>query len=199
VGAHYGETIFNIYNNFKVNQIHSFEASSDNFIILKKQLLDKKYNVKLNCIGLSNKKKTTHINQSLESSSTTLSSINRKSKYYKMKLNTLGVKNFSKYIKIRKVKLDTLDNYIKKNNNIKKIDLLKIDTEGHELYVLYGAKKTLSKIKLIYFEHHYDDMLAKGYKFSQINNFLIRNNFKKVYKSKMFFRKTFEYIYEKKK
>ena len=199
VGAHHGETVKNIYKNFKVNQIHSFEASSDNFIFLEKETLNKGYNVILNCIGLSNQKKSTYINQSLESSSTTLSSINKKSKYYKMKLNTLGIKNFSKYTKVKKVKLDTLDNYIKKNNKIKKIDLLKIDTEGHELYVLYGAQKSLPKVKLIYFEHHYDDMLAKGYKFSQINKFLKKNNFIKVYKSKMFFRKTFKYIYEKKR
>ncbi len=75
---------------------------------------------------------------------------------------------------------------------------MKIDTEGHELYVLYGAKKNLPKIKLIYFEHHYDDMLSKGYKFSEINDFLIQNHFVKIFKSKMYFRKTFEYIYERK-
>ena len=74
--------------------------------------------------------------------------------------------------------------------------MLKIDTEGHELYVLHGAKKTLINVEFIYFEHHYDDMLNKGYKFSQINEFLSQNNFVKIYKSKMFFRKTFEYIYQ---
>lgn len=37
----------------------------------------------------------------------------------------------------------TLDNFIK-NQNIKKISLLKIDTEGYEYYVLKGGKKTLS-------------------------------------------------------
>ena len=31
-----------------------------------------------------------------------------------------------------------------------------------------------------------------------INDYLLRNNFKKIYKSKMPFRKTFEYIYLKK-
>ena len=197
MGAHYGETIKNIYKNFKVDQIHSFEASLENFEILKKKILNQNLNVKLNCLGLSNKKKISSINQSLESSSTTLSRINRNSRYYKMKLHTLGISEHSKYIKNKKVKLDTLDNYIKRNKKIKKIDLLKIDTEGHELYVLFGAKNSLSKIRLIYFEHHYDDMLSKGYKFSQINKFLLKNNFVQVYKSKMFFRKTFEYIYEK--
>ena len=196
VGAHHGETIKNLSKFFQVEQIHAFEASLENFNILKKKVFNKNLDIKLNCIGLSNEKKVSYINQSLESSSTTLSSINQKSKYYKMKLNTLGINDSSKFIKTIKTNLDTLDNYINDTKLSKNIDLLKIDTEGHELYVLLGAKKNLSKIKFIYFEHHYDDMISKGYKFSDINNYLQDNNFTKIYKSKMFFRKTFEYIYE---
>jgi hypothetical protein len=45
------------------------------------------------------------------------------------------------------------------------------------------------------FEHHYDNMILKGYKFSDINNYLIKNNFIQISKHKMPFRKTFEYIY----
>ena len=44
-------------------------------------------------------------------------------------------------------------------------------------------------------EHHFDDMISKEYKFSHINNLLIQNNFKQIFKIKMPFRKTFEYIY----
>jgi len=196
VGAHHGETVTNIYKYFKVNKIHCFEASNKNYEILKGRLKNKSFNVELNCIGLSNDNKSAYIAQSLESSSTTLSPINKDSKYYRMKLSALGLKNDSNFTKNIKVELDTLDNYIKKNNITSKIELLKIDTEGHELYVLHGAKKTLFNIEFIYFEHHYDDMLNKGYKFSQINEFLSQNNFVKIYKSKMFFRKTFEYIYQ---
>ena len=78
---------------------------------------------------------------------------------------------------------------------IKIIDFLKIDTEGYEYEVLKGAEEILFKIKLILFEHHYDDMIVKNYFFSDIHDFLSKNNFKKIYKSKMPFRKTFEYIY----
>jgi FkbM family methyltransferase len=199
VGAHHGETIKNLSKYFQIAQIHAFEASLENFNVLKKKVFNKNLDIKLNCIGLSNEKKVSNINQSLESSSTTLSPINKKSKYYQMKLNTLGIKDYSRYIKTTKTNLDTLDNYIKDIELSNKIDLLKIDTEGHELYVLLGAKRNLSNIRFIYFEHHYDDMLAKGYKFSEIDSFLRENNFVKVYKSKMFFRKTFEYVYELKK
>jgi len=47
------------------------------------------------------------------------------------------------------------------------------------------------------FEHHYDNMIKKGYTFTDINKLLIKNHFKKIYKSRMPFRKVFEYIYKK--
>ena len=49
------------------------------------------------------------------------------------------------------------------------------------------------------FEHHYDDMLKKQYTFSDIHNLLKNNNFTNIFKIKMPFRKTFEYIYINKK
>ena len=49
---------------------------------------------------------------------------------------------------------------------------------------------------MIFLEHHYDNMIEKGYKFADINNLLIKNNFKKIFKCKMPFRKTFEYLYQ---
>ena len=48
----------------------------------------------------------------------------------------------------------------------------------------------------LYFEHHYDLMISKGYKFSDINKLLKEHNFKQKYKIRMKFRKSFEYIYE---
>jgi hypothetical protein len=50
---------------------------------------------------------------------------------------------------------------------------------------------------MLMFEHHYDNMIKKNYNFTDINNLLLEQNFKQVYKSKMPFRKTFEYIYIK--
>ena len=88
-----------------------------------------------------------------------------------------------------------LSDYIEKKN-IKNIDFIKIDTEGYELEVLKGSENILFKTKYILFEHHYDDMIVKNYFFSDIHKFLKENNFKQLYKSKMPFRKTFEYIYQ---
>ena len=196
VGAHHGESIENFKKNFNFFQIHSFEASKENFNVLNRKYKDLGGSeIILNNYGLSDKNQEFTLNEFDETSSSTLSRINEKSKYFQRKFRILGNFNNQNYYKHSTVKLDLLDNYVNEKN-INRIDLLKIDTEGHEYFVLKGSLKSLSKIKFIYFEHHYDDMLEKGYTFSKIHKLLIKNNFKKIFKSKMYFRKTFEYIYE---
>jgi hypothetical protein len=105
------------------------------------------------------------------------------------------IDNFYQKIPINIIKLST---YIKKNK-ITNIDILKIDTEGFELNVVKSLEDCSNIVKNIYFEHHYDDMIKKNYTFSDINNFLKKNSFTKVFKAKMPFRKSFEYIYVKNK
>ena len=120
--------------------------------------------------------------------------INEKSKHFEKKRLFFNIKG--KYFeKTYKVPIDTLDNYIREKK-ILKIDFLKIDTEGYEYEVLNGLKNNFNKVKMIFLEHHYDNMIEKGYKFADINNLLIKNNFKKIFKCKMPFRKTFEYLYQ---
>ena len=75
------------------------------------------------------------------------------------------------------------------------VDLVKIDTEGYEYEILKGAESSLKNIKIILFEHHYDRMIKKNYKFRDMYSLLKKNSFVLKYKSKMPFRKTFEYIF----
>ena len=75
------------------------------------------------------------------------------------------------------VNTSTVDLFCKKNK-IKKIDLLKIDTEGHEKYVLEGCVGLLKKKKIhvIYIEvlgHKYDFFKKKN----KIKSFLKKYNF----------------------
>lgn len=195
VGAHKGESIDLFLSIFKGSQIYSFEINNQNYNYIKSKKKYKSNNIKLYNFGFSNIFGQASYFQTTESSSSTLSNINFQSKYLNKKLSILGLHDPNNFFKKKKCTLEMIDNFFKKKK-IKKIDLLKIDTEGHEFNVLLGAKQTLSKIKFIYFEHHYDDMIKKNYKFSDINNLLLENNFKQVLKSKMYFRKTFEYIYE---
>ena len=80
------------------------------------------------------------------------------------KLKILNVNNYKNFYKKVPIKLIKLDDYIEKNK-ITKIDILKIDTEGFELNVIKGLKLNNNKVKYIYFEHHYDDMIKKNYIF----------------------------------
>jgi len=133
-------------------------------------------------------------NQLSESSSSTLNELNLNSSYLKKKKNFLNFFSNENYQKTIDVNVNTLSNYLSEKN-IGHIDLIKIDTEGSELNVLLGLNSLIKNVKFIFFEHHYDDMVKKNYTFSEINNFLIVNNFKKLFKIKMPFRKSFEYIY----
>ena len=148
-------------------------------------------------IALSSESKIISFKQFRESSSSTFTKINEKSNYYKKKIKILNFFFKEKNFKETKIKTINLESYILKNN-IKKIDLLKIDTEGHEFEILKGLNNQIKNVELILFEHHYDDMLKKNYTFSDINSLLKQKNFRQIYKVKMPFRKTFEYIYENK-
>ena len=197
VGAHFGETVYLFSKYLKVKQFHCFEASPRNFEILKKKIENSNYSniCHLNNFGLGHKSYDTFINQTKESSSSTINNINFNSSYFKKKIKILNISKIDSYVEKIPIKVTFLDHYINQNK-IQLIDILKIDTEGFEFEVLKGLTKNFKKVKFIYFEHHYDDMIKKNYIFSDIHNLLEKNNFKKTMKSKMIFRKSFEYIYE---
>ena len=81
--------------------------------------------------------------------------------------------------------------------NIKSIDLLKIDTEGHEAEVLKGANRILKKsIKYILIEFHFSN-IYKNYNRMKIEKILKENNFEMVKKFKFPFLTFEDRIYKK--
>ena len=199
VGAHKGESIEFFLKNIKIKNIYSFEASSFNFNELKKKLpkLIKKFkstNIYIENIALGSQTKKAILKQFNESSSSTFSEINENSSYFKKKHKFLNKKKENNFFTNIEATIIPLSQYLitKKINHI---NFLKIDTEGYEFEVLKGLDNNIKNIKIIFFEHHYDNMIKKNYKFGDMHNLLTKNNFKSIYKSKMPFRKTFEYIY----
>ena len=197
VGAHKGEFVKIILNNFTTNKIYSFEPSEKNYKILKNNITNqgaKTNHIYLNNFALGENNEKRKFKQMIESSSSTLSNINTNTKYFKRKNFFLNFGLKSKIFDETTINIKDGFTFLEEEK-INKVDLLKIDTEGHEYYVLKGFGNNLSKIKFIFFEHHYDEMIVKGYTFSDIHNYLILKDFKPHSKFKMPFRKSFEYIY----
>ena len=199
VGAHRGESINLFSKNLNINKIYSFESSPINYEILKNNLpnLKKKFktqSINIENITLGSENKKGLLKQIDESSSSTLNDINIKSKYFKRKQSLVYSSKKKNFFNEIKVKISTLEDYMDQNN-ISTVHFMKIDTEGYEYERLKGLGKKFNKVRLIMFEHHYHDMLKKGYTFSNIHKLLSDNEFVNIFKSKMPFRKTFEYIY----
>ena len=76
-----------------------------------------------------------------------------------------------------KVKMKTLDELLEPITP-GPIDLLKIDVEGYEQFVLAGAKKTIEKTAVIYIEIGDKNFAQFGYKSSDITNQLESGGFK---------------------
>jgi len=196
VGAHYGETSLWLNKKIDIKEIHLFEPNVISFNKLKKSLSRKLNDKKLFFynFALGDNDHFSNLNEVIESSSSTINKINIDSKYYKRKKRILELFNIKDAISAKKIKIVNTSNFLKLKE-IKYIDLLKIDTEGYEYKILKNIDSYLKNIKVILFEHHYDLMIIKNYKFSDIDYLLKKNNFVKVYKAKMLFRKSFEYIY----
>lgn len=172
VGCYKGsfiEIILNIYNsNFK---IYAFEAEKK---IYDKLIRYKDHeNINIYNFGISDKDGSMELNVSHQEGTSTFSSVNQHSKYLDFKSKVLREKVFSKK---QKIEVQKIDSFCEKKN-IKKIDLLKIDTEGHEMSVLLGAEKTIKNIKIILLEVSNHDMYL-NYDNKKIDDFLIKNNFK---------------------
>ena len=196
IGAHKGETTIDFSKNFLIEEAYLFEPLKKNFDTLKDKLNYKNRikNINKFNFALGDKNEKIFINEALESSSSTINEINTSSRYFKRKEKI--IKFFNKNAKVSKSQI-----VVKKakdfilEQNISSIDFIKLDTEGYEFIILNDLGSFIKNVKLILFEHHYDLMIRKKYKFNDLHNLLFNNNFEQVYKSKMYFRKSFEYIY----
>jgi len=202
IGGHKGESIELFLKYFTVEKIISFEASPLNYKILKKNLnkFEKKFKkteILIENLAVGNEKKSLRINQLVESSSSTLKQINTNSSYFKKKYFFFKKNIEGNLFHKIDVQMILLEDYLIEKN-ITNIDFLKIDTEGYEYEAILGLRNKLKNVKFIFFEHHYDNMILKNYKFRDIHKVLTDNNFLQVLKVKMPLRKSFEYIYEKK-
>lgn len=163
VGANKGQSLDRFDQLFNNTIFYSFEPSFEAFKILKSKYGNSN-NIKLfnTALGLEKKRKV----------------------FYEYKNNEL-----SSFIKIKKkfeekrknifVEVETIDSVFKKNC-LKKINLLKIDTQGYEELILKGAKKLIAKqkIDLIELEMILGDYYEKSSSFKKIEDTLVSGGYK---------------------
>lgn len=174
VGANDGNTIKEICSNFKTGIIHSFEPILEKKIkleTLKKKFTNFKIYLNFFALGEKSSKKKIFNYNFKRSAISSFFNINQKS--------FLFIKNNKKkyYNYINKIRVDckTIDSYFI-SKKLKKINLLKIDTQGYETKILRGAKKTLSKIDIIVFSQIYFDFYLKPKNtFSSFEKYLIKD------------------------
>ena len=174
VGSHKGLYSDLILKNFKVNKIFMFEPQKEIFAFIKNKYRNNKRIKIYNCAASnSKKKKKIYINNHDLTSS--LTKLNDENVYLKLKSKLFGgniKKMISNSYKIQAIKLNDL---IRKEK-IKKIDLLKIDTEGHELEVLMGLGEKIKSIQIILIEFHNDNIYL-NYSSNKVHSYLLKYNF----------------------
>ena len=183
VGCYKGNFFKKFYYNKRVKNLIKFYLFDPNPGISKKIFSLKKKNRKINfynvAVGKNNSKSYYYLNQNFEASGSSLKKtfLNDKkwnySRYLFLKLFFQKTQGYKKF-KVAKV---SLDNFCK-INNIKRIDILKIDTEGGEVDVLLGGLNILKRgiIKNIQIEVT-ENKNTYDKKMKRINNILVKRNF----------------------
>ena len=130
-----------IKNNFKNAEFHLFEPNKTTFNGLKNRF--QKSNYVINNFALGASRDTKDFNVAKDSVMSSFYKFNKEfEKLYS-----------SKDVKVERTKIITLDEYIQENN-IEKIDFLKIDTQSYNTKVIEGASGSIKNniIKIIYSE-----------------------------------------------
>jgi FkbM family methyltransferase len=176
VGAHKGEFAKSILNINGIKKVYSFEPQKEIFKKCSK-ILKRNSKIYYINIGLSDHYGKMKIQINKKTSTSTFSKINISSNWFKMKnLLLSGIKKTS-FLRSEYARITTGDKFIK-SNKLKNIDLLKIDTEGHEEFVLKGFHENFIKnsIKYLLIEIHNNKMYSE-YNPKFIENYLKKKNF----------------------
>ena len=169
IGSHKGKMAKIMSDLYQDALIYCFEPNKSMNSSLKK--IGNNIKVYNYAVGQKNEEKKIFISKI--DLTNTLSNVNKKSTYLKIKNLILSkTKEKASYKKIRVV---SLNNFCK-SKKIKQIDFLKIDVEGYEHKVLLGAKNIIKNVSFIMLEVQKNDMYSE-YSKEKIEDFLKKNNF----------------------
>lgn len=163
VGANFGYFSTLWANKNPNNKVHAFEASPLNLAPLENNI--KKNNLSnriiLNPFAAGNENGTIKFNLAIEQNQTGWGGI--------------SIDNSSNLVE---VKVITLDKYCSEND-ISEIEVLKIDTEGADTWVIYGAENMIKNkaIKNVFWEENLPRMGNLGIKTNEAHDFLKKYNY----------------------
>ena len=179
VGGNKGQSVTKFKKIFGKPIIHSFEPIKSEFDIMFEKFKDDE-NVFLNNYALGETKGEKNFNISAQTGASSFNKINKNSEWIEVRSKEYKT-SIENFISSAKVKISTLDDYCSKNK-IDTIDLLKIDTQGYEDRVMQGGINTLKNknIKAIVTELMFDNVYEKYFSFSDIEKYLLPNNFRMV-------------------
>jgi FkbM family methyltransferase len=177
VGVNKGQTI-DFFLRINPNcTIYGFEPNPTLFKYLEKKYKHLK-NIRLFNMGVSSQNGELIFNENVLNHTSTFENLNMDSEYLKKKAKILGVP-VEKIVKSSyPVKTITLAEFIQANVTTD-IDILKIDTEGHEYACLLGLFKDKLNvhIKYLQLESHNDDMYEVSKSSNDIPVLLKQNKF----------------------
>ena len=180
IGANQGQSIERFKKIFNNPIIHAFEPVDFEFKKLEKKY-SKDKNIILNNCAVGDKNCYRDFNITAKTGNSSFNKITPDTQW--LNIRSIQFKtspeNYTKDIK--QTKIITLDNYCSENQ-IGNIDILKIDTQGYEDKVLEGAQEIMKKeiIFSIESEIMFDDVYEKYLTFSDLEKYLIPNNFRLV-------------------
>jgi FkbM family methyltransferase len=193
VGVNKGQSIQFFKKLNKRVKIIGFEPNKKLYESLKKR----KYKYcDLYNLGCSSQNGHLRFYENILNESSTFEKVNSSSEWLKKKEKVLGVSLKNMIIDTYEIPVIRLADFLNTNYNNKKIDLVKIDVEGHEYDALQGLFPLKNQIKYIQLEEHGDDLYLNNKK--EIVKLLQNNNFEKAESIKHGFGEIYDVIYKNK-
>jgi len=178
IGANKGQSIKRFRKIFPNSVIYAFEPNIFEYEILKNKYKEDK-KIILNNFAVGDKRETKSFYITAKSGSSSFNKVNFDTKWIEKRSKQFNTTKEGYIKSIENVKVIKLDDYCEENN-IKNIDILKIDTQGYEDKVLAGCEDILQKniITAVELELMFDNVYERYLTFSDVEKFLIPNNFR---------------------
>ena len=192
IGANRGQSIRFFRDIFLHSTIHSFEPNPKLFQILVKDFSQP--GIYLYQKGISSCTGRKIFYEHILDETSGFEQAATDSDYNKLKNRILLTNTQQSIQSSYEVSVSTLDDFIA-SAIIEKIDILKIDVEGHEADVLQGATQLLTEklVRFIQLERHYDDQYALSHK--AIDEMLANAGYVEYYRQKHGFGNFYEVVY----